>query len=189
MMPHNGHLSRRASMRMTDQDAPGLRPKIIGARVKRVEDPRLLTGQGAFADDRLCPGALHVAFRRSDQSHARISSIECSEARRMPGVVAVFTAAELEGLVNPIVATSRMKNYYATPIHLLARDKVRYVGEPIVAILAESRYCAEDAVEHISVEFEPLADVADPERAVEPGASLLHEGAGTGVVHAREFAR
>src|ERR1700724_1208882 len=123
MMLRNGHLSGRAPMRMTDQEVRGLRPKIIGARVRRVEDPRLLTGQGSFADDRVCPNALHVAFRRSDQSHARISSIECSEARRIPGVVAVFTAAEIEGFVGPIVATSRMKDYYATPIHLLARYK------------------------------------------------------------------
>jgi aerobic carbon-monoxide dehydrogenase large subunit len=176
-------------MPMIDQEAPGLRPKIIGARVKRVEDPRLLTGQGSFADDRVLPGALHVAFRRSDQSHARISSIDCAEARGILGVVAVFTAAELEGLVNPIVATSRMKDYYATPIHLLARDKVRYVGEPIVAVLAESRYLAEDALEHVSIEFESLGDVADPERAVEPGAALLHEEAGTNVLLTREFAR
>jgi len=176
-------------MHMTDQDAPGLRPKIIGARVKRVEDPRLLTGQGSFADDRICPGALHVAFRRSDHSHARILRVDCSEARKMPGIFAVFTAAELEGLVNPIVATSRMKNYYATPIHLLARDKVRYVGEPIVAVLAESRYLAEDALEHVSIEFEPLSDVTDPELAAGPGAALLHEEAGTNVLVAREFAR
>src|SRR5207248_5938421 len=179
MMPHNGHLSRRASMRMTDQDAPGLRPKIIGARVKRVEDPRLLTGQGSFADDRTCPGALHVAFRRSDHSHARILRVDYSEARGMPGVFAVFTAAELEGLVNPIVATSRMKDYCATPIDILARDKVRYVGEPIVAVLAENRYLAEDALEHIGIEFEPLPEVTNPARAIVPGAALLHEEAGT----------
>src|SRR5437773_1235377 len=128
---------------MTDE----LRPKIIGARVKRVEDPRLLTGAGSFADDRMIPGALHVAFRRSDLPHARIRSIDCSAARSLPGIAAVFTGDDLKNLVKPIIATSRMKNYHPTPINLLARGKVRYVGEPIVAVLAENRYLAEDAVE------------------------------------------
>jgi len=82
-----------------------LRPKIIGARIKRVEDPRLLAGEGAFADDRLVSGALHVAFRRSDHAHARIVSIDTAQAQAMPGVLGVFTADDLEGLVKPLVAT------------------------------------------------------------------------------------
>ena len=176
-------------MPTTETDAPGLRPKIVGARIKRVEDPRLLTGEGSFADDRISPRALHVAFRRSDHAHARIGSIDCSQARAMPGVVAVLTAPDLNDFVKPLVATSRMKNYYATPIHLLARDKVRYVGEPVVAVLAENRYLAEDALEGISVEFEPLPAVSDPELAITSEAPLLHEDAGTNVLLSREFAR
>jgi aerobic carbon-monoxide dehydrogenase large subunit len=172
-------------MPTTEQTA---RPKLVGARIKRVEDPRLLAGAGSFADDRITPAALHVAFRRSDHAHARIVSIECAEAREMPGV-AVFTAAEMQELVGPLVATSRMKNYHPTPIHVLARDKVRYVGEPIAAVLAESRYLAEDAVEEIGIEFEPLPELVDPERAAELGAPLLHEAAGTNVLVAHEFSR
>jgi carbon-monoxide dehydrogenase large subunit len=107
-------------MRMMEHDAPGLRPKIIGASVRRVEDRRLLTGQGSFAGDRTCPGALHLAFRRSDHPHARISKIDCSQARGLPGIVAVFTAAEIDRLVNPLIAVSRMKDYRPTPMHLLA---------------------------------------------------------------------
>ena len=166
-----------------------LRPKIIGARIKRVEDPRLLTGGGAFADDRVTPGALHVAFRRSDHAHARIKRIDCSAARAVAGIVGIFIGEDLERLVKPIVATSRMKNYYATPINVLARRKVRYVGEPIVAVLGESRYVAEDALDLIEIAFEPLGDVVDPEKAVRPDAPLLHEEAGSNVLVSREFVR
>jgi carbon-monoxide dehydrogenase large subunit len=85
---------------------PGLRPKNIGARVKRVEDPRLLTGQGSFTADRIVPGALHVAFRRSDQSHALISSISTSAAAEMPGVFAI--AYEPLGTVTVVSAGAKI---------------------------------------------------------------------------------
>ena len=166
-----------------------LRPKIIGARVRRVEDPRLLTGGGAFADDLGTPGALHVAFRRSDHPHARIVGIDCAAARAMPGIRAIFTGEDLDGLVKPILATSRMRNYHPTPIPVLARGKVRYVGEPVVAILGESRYLAEDALEAMEIAYEPLGDVVDPEQAALPGAPLLHEAAGSNILVSREFSR
>src|SRR6202045_4599368 len=121
------------------------RPKIVGARIKRTEDPRLLTGRGAYTDDRRVPQAAHVAFRRSEQSHARIRAVDCTAARAAPGVIAVFTADDWQDAVKPLVATSRMANYYATPIFPLARDKVRHVGEAVVGVVAESRYQAEDA--------------------------------------------
>jgi aerobic carbon-monoxide dehydrogenase large subunit len=88
----------------------GLRPKNIGARVKRVEDRRLLTGQGAFTDDRIVPGALHIAFRRSNHPHALISRIGTAAADAMPGVIGVDTARELDGLIEPVYATSRLEN-------------------------------------------------------------------------------
>jgi len=162
------------------------RPKIIGARVKRTEDPRLLTGRGSFVDDRQV-NALHVAFRRSEHAHARIVSIECAAARAAPGVIAVFTADDLA--VNPLVAASRMKGYYATPILPLAREKVRYVGEPMVGVIAENRYLAEDAAELIEIAFEPLAHAADPAEAAKSDAPLLHDAAKTNVLVAREFKR
>jgi CO/xanthine dehydrogenase Mo-binding subunit len=87
----------------------GLRPKNIGARIKRVEDPRLLTGQGSFTADRIVPGALHVAFRRSDHAHALIASICTSAAAEVPGVFAIYTAQDLHDLVEPVRASSRMK--------------------------------------------------------------------------------
>jgi aerobic carbon-monoxide dehydrogenase large subunit len=172
-------------------DAPEIhaRPKIVGARIKRTEDPRLLTGRGAFTDDRKVPGAAHVAFRRSEQSHARIRAIDCTAARAAPGVVAVFTAADWRDVVKPLVATSRMANYYATPIFPLARDKVRHVGEPVVGVVAESRYQAEDAAALIAIDYEALPPAVDPEQALRDGAPLLHEEAGTNVIVAREFKR
>ena len=165
------------------------RPKIIGARVQRVEDPRLLAGQGAFIDDLNLPGTLHVAFARSDHAHARIVAIDSTEASQIPGVLGVFTAKDIEGLMQPIRATSRMADYHATELPVLAGDKVRHVGEPVAAVVAESRYLAEDAVEQIAVTYEALGTAIDPLTMVEPGSPLLHEDAGTNVIVTRTFAR
>jgi carbon-monoxide dehydrogenase large subunit len=174
---------------MNDASEIHARPKIVGARIKRTEDPRLLTGLGAYTDDRQVPRVLHVAFRRSDQAHARIRSIDCSTARAAPGVVAVFTAEDLGEAVRPLIAISRMPSYYPTPLLPLARGKVRYVGEPVVGIIAQSRYHAEDALELVAIDYEPLAAVSDAEQAVRSGAPLLHEEAGTNVMVSREFKR
>jgi carbon-monoxide dehydrogenase large subunit len=170
-------------------DEVDARPKMIGARVTRTEDPRLLTGRGSYVDDRQVAGMLHLAFRRGDHAHALIRAIDCEAARTAPGVAAIFTAADFEGAVKPIVATSRMANYHATPMLPLARGKVRYVGEPVVAVVAESRYLAEDALERIVIDYEPLPCAIDPEDAARPGAPLLHEEAGTNLLVTREFAR
>ena len=116
---------------MTDPAEIHARPKIIGARIKRTEDPRLLTGLGAYVDDRQVQRLLHVAFRRSEHSHARIRNIDCAVARAAPGVVAVLTAEDLENLLKPLLATSRMAGYYATPISHWRAARCA-VGEPVV---------------------------------------------------------
>jgi carbon-monoxide dehydrogenase large subunit len=170
-------------------DSLEMRPKLIGARVKRTEDPRLLTGRGSFVDDRQTAKALHVAFRRSDHAHARIGVIHKQRALAAPGVVAVFTAADFAGCYTPLEATSRMPNYHPTPIMPLAQGKVRFVGEPVVAVVAESRYLAEDAAELVDVDFTPLPAALDPEAALAADAPLLHEQAGTNVLVEREFKR
>lgn len=166
----------------------GVRPRNIGARVRRVEDPRLLTGQGSYTDDRLIPHALHVAFRRSDHAHARIRAIDTAAAAGLPGVTAIVTAADL-GELEPVRATSRMADYHATALFPLAKDKVRYVGEPVVAVLAENRYLAEDALELIEIDYEELGTVVDPLAAIRDDAPLLHEEAGTNILARREFKR
>src|SRR3954469_12317178 len=165
-----------------------LRPKLIGAAIQRLEDPRLLTGHGSFVDDKRVPGLLQVAIARSPHAHARITGIDAADAANLPGVIAVVTAADLTD-VNPARATSRMKDYHATTLLALARDVVRYVGEPVVAIVAESRYVAEDALERLDISYEPLPDVTDPETAAAPGAPLLHEDAGTNILLTRTFNR
>ena len=170
-------------------DASGIaRPKIIGARVQRREDPRLLTGRGQYVDDRKIDGTVHVAFCRSDRAHARIRRIDVAEARQAPGVLGVFVAEDIDAIAGPIRATSNMPDYRATDFVPLARSKVRYVGEPVVAVVAENRYLAEDAAGLISVDLAPLPDVANPEAALED-RTLLHEEAGTNIIAAREFVR
>src|SRR5882757_8445902 len=164
-----------------------LRPRHVGAPIKRTEDPRLLTGNGEYAADRKPDRALHIAFRRSEQPHARIVRIDTTAALAAPGVVAVFTADDIAGDFKPVIPFSRMANYYATPILPLACGKVRYVGEAIVAVIATSRYLAEDALELIEIEFEPLGAVSRSEQAVAEDAPLLHEEAGSNVLIAREF--
>ncbi|UTY48469.1 xanthine dehydrogenase family protein molybdopterin-binding subunit [Sinorhizobium fredii] len=166
-----------------------LRPKLVGKRVKRTEDPRLLAGVGQYVDDMAPAGMLHVALRRSDQPHARILNIDVGEAFSVPGVIAIYDATDLENEVRPAIPTSRMPDYYATPIWPLARNKVRYVGEPVVAVVAESRYAAEDALEHITIDYEPLPFAIRQVDAVKDDAPLLHEEAGTNTIIRREFKR
>jgi aerobic carbon-monoxide dehydrogenase large subunit len=175
-----------------NDDAPHLvelRPKLVGQRIRRFEDPRLLAGAGRYVDDIAPPGVLHVALRRSDYPHALIKSIERGDALSVPGVVKIFDASDLEGDLRPAIPASRMKGYYATPIWPLARGKVRYVGEPVLAVVADSRYAAEDALEHIQIDYEPLPFAIQAEDAVADGAPLLHDEAGTNAIIAREFGR
>ncbi|HET6184905.1 MAG TPA: xanthine dehydrogenase family protein molybdopterin-binding subunit [Acetobacteraceae bacterium] len=165
------------------------RPALIGARVPRLEDPRLLTGRGRFAADRLPRDALHVAIRRSDHPHARIAAIRTEQAAAAPGVVAVFDAASLENDAMPLRAVSRMKDYHATVLRPLAADVVRYVGEPVVAVVAESRYLAEDAAELIEIDYDPLPVAVSAMEAADTAAPRLHEDAAGNVLVSRGFAR
>jgi len=164
-----------------------LRPRHVGMPIRRTEDPRLLTGNGEYTGDRKPDRALHVAFRRSEQPHADITRIDTTRARAAPGVVAVFTAEDVTADYKPVIPFSRMPNYYATPITALASKKVRYVGEAVVAVIAEDRYLAEDALELIDIEYALLGAVTDPELALSQDAPLLHEEAATNVLIAREF--
>ncbi len=154
--------------------------KLVGQRVLRNEDARLLTGRALFVDDVQLPGMLHVAFLRSDHAHARLRGIDVDRARRRPGVVAVFTAHDLGDYWKPgplLVSPPPIKNlvFRAATQVPLAKDKVRHLGEPIAMVVAESRYIAEDAVADIVVDFEPLPAVTNIETALLPDAPRIHE--------------
>src|SRR5450755_538490 len=128
--------------------------RFVGQSVVRVEDGRILTGRGRYMDDIVLPGMLEGVFVRSDVGHARVVSIDAERARSMPGVIAVITAAELEGVVFPLQVPSELPNYLRPVFHALADDKVRYAGDPIALVVAESRYLAEDARDAIEVDYE-----------------------------------
>lgn len=165
------------------------RPNLIGARIQRVEDPRLLTGHGCYVDDINLPSTLHLAFLRSDQSHARILSLDTSKAICLPGVIDAVTGADITNDLSPIRASSRMRTYQSSELPPLAKDIVRYVGEPIVAILAENRYVAEDAIDLIAVQYQPLEPLTDSIRALETTAPLLHGDSSSNLLVKREFIR
>ncbi|MDQ8708335.1 xanthine dehydrogenase family protein molybdopterin-binding subunit [Streptomyces sp. LHD-70] len=157
----------------------------IGRSVPRVEDDRLLRGNGRYVDDIALPGAVEAAFLRSPHAHARIESVDTSAALAAPGVVAVWTGddvADLPAMLNkeelrtpPGLAELLDPVVRMTPMPLLARDKVLYVGQPVAVVLAENRYLAEDALELVDVRYAPLPVVVDPEHALTPDAPLLHE--------------
>ena len=155
--------------------------KIIGKRVKRVEDPRLLTGGALFVDDVDLPNMLHAAFFRSDYAHARIKNIDTSQAKTIPGVVGVYTAEDMGDawepgppLVSPPPTLENVTFNSRRQVPLV-KDKVKHAGEIIAVVVAESRYIAEDAVEEIYVDYEPLPAVVDLEKCLEPGSTLVHE--------------
>jgi aerobic carbon-monoxide dehydrogenase large subunit len=152
----------------------------VGRRVLRNEDPRLLTGRALFVDDVQLAGMLHVAFVRSPLAHARIIDIDTSAARSRPGVVAVFTAADLGDfwrpgplLVQPPPIRDRV--FHARTQPPLARDRVRYAGEPVAMVVATDRYIAEDGAEDVFVEYDPLEAVVELERALAAASPLVHD--------------
>jgi len=167
----------------------GARPSLIGSPVKRREDERLLTGRGRFVADLVRPSMLHVAFLRSPHAHARIRAIETGAARSSTGVVAVLTADDMREDARPIRALSRMRGYTVTEMPALASGTARYAGEAVAAIVADSRYVAEDAAERIVVDYAPLHAVTDPRDAMSDGAPLLHESAARNVILSREFSQ
>jgi carbon-monoxide dehydrogenase large subunit len=160
--------------------------RYFGERIKRNEDPRLLTGQGLFVDDVDLPNMLHVAFVRSPYAHAKINSIDVSQALQREGVVAVYTANDLGDywkpgplLVSPPPVDDIVFNE-KTQVPL-AKDKVKFAGEPIVMVLAESRYVAEDALADIQIDYEPLEAVVDLEKALKSDSTLIHDEIGSNI--------
>ena len=155
----------------------------FGQPIKRNEDPRLLAGRALFTDDVQLAGMLHVAFLRSDLAHARIRSIELGGAKERPGVAAVYTADDLGEywqpgpLLVPPPPVEQLVFHPRTQVPL-AKDKVRHAGEAVAVVVAESRYLAEDALDDIFVDYEPLDAVVDLEDALKSGTPLVHDDLG-----------
>jgi aerobic carbon-monoxide dehydrogenase large subunit len=147
----------------------------IGSRVKRKEDLRLLRGVGKFVGDIHRVGMAHAAILRSVHAHARIIKINSAQAVKLPGVISVLTAADMPGLKTIPMRTGHIPGLERSQQTPVAIDKVRYVGDPVAVIVAEDRYIAEDALELIDVEYEPLAAVTDAREAMQPGAAQLHD--------------
>lgn len=155
---------------------------LIGASVKRKEDLRLIKGEGKYVADFRLPGMLHAAVVRSPHAHARLGPIRASAAMALPGVAAVITASDIGsvGLIpTRLGARPSLLAYLQPP---LAVDKVRYVGEPIAVVIAASRYLAEDAMDLIEAEYEPLPAVSDARLALEVGTPVLHAAIGGNLV-------
>ncbi len=157
--------------------------------MKRPDDPRILTGRGRYVDDIVLPRMVHVAFVRSLHAHARLVRVDVERARRAPGVAGVLTGEEARRLCKPyrgvLLHYTGMKTGAMLP---LAVERVRCVGEPIVAIAAESRAAAEDAAQRARVEYEPLPAVLDPDAALAPGAPLIHPELGDNVIYETRLA-
>jgi CO/xanthine dehydrogenase Mo-binding subunit len=163
-------------------DGDGTHPyRWVGRSVPRKEDRKLLTGRATYVADVVLPGMLHAAVLRSPHAHARIVSIDTSRARALPGVVAVLTGQEALAHVGPMPA------FCAEPVpqHAIAVDKVRFPGEAVAAVAADSRYTAEDALALIDVEYEVLEPVVDPVAAMTPEAPRVHDTLDGNVVFQR----
>jgi len=158
---------------------------VLGAPIKRREDPRFITGKGRYLDDITLPGMTFMAILRSPYAHANIRSIDTSAARAMPGVVAVIVGADISynplPMAWPAGGVSGIRNNVNTP-RILATDSVKWTGEGVAAVVAETPEQAADALEAIRVDWEPLPTVVDAEKATQPGAPQLHENAPNNIV-------
>ena len=152
-------------------DAPAIR--YTGARVKRLEDPRLLRGRGRFIDDLTLPRLAHLAFVRSPHAHALVRTIDTSAAAKLPGVLAIVTAADLAGRVRPLAPRLRGGGLTPTEVHPLATGRVRFCGEAVAAIVADSPYVAADARDLVFADYEPLPATVSLDQALAAGDVLF----------------
>lgn len=158
----------------------------VGKSIRRIEDPKFLRGKGGYIADRALPGMLHVALVKSPFAHARIVGIDTAAAEALPGVRTVITGEQAAEQCDPLPDFG--PDPAAHTWRVLAHEKVRYVGEGVVAVVAESRYVAEDGAALVDVEYEELPVINDPERALVAGSPLVHEPLGSNVAYERKFA-
>lgn len=155
----------------------------VGRSLKRKEDLRLLVGRGRFIDDIRLPNMKHAAILRSPHAHAHIKSVDASRALKHAGVHGVLTGADVAEMSDPFsVGVPVPPKYYSCAV-----DRVRFVGEPVAVVIADTRYIAEDAIELIEVDYEPLPVVMDIEEAIKPEAPVLHDNIGNNIYSHRFF--
>ncbi|MCW2916421.1 MAG: aldehyde oxidase and xanthine dehydrogenase molybdopterin binding protein, partial [Actinomycetia bacterium] len=160
------------SDQLTEPDAR----REVGSARKRSEDARLITGQTQWTDNIQLPGLCHVAFLRSPYAHARIANVDATAALQRPGVIAVFTGADLAAEQGSLPCAWPVTEDMVLPDHPpLAVTEVRYAGEPVACVVARDRYAAADALEAIDIDYEPLPPVLDMEQALQEGADKVHD--------------
>ncbi|MHB8730738.1 MAG: xanthine dehydrogenase family protein molybdopterin-binding subunit [bacterium] len=155
--------------------------RYVGARVKRIEDPKLIRGEGEYVDDLSFPGMLHAAFVRSPHAHARIVRIDLAAARALPGVRAAMAASDLPEIQKPLPALT-VADMHTVAHQPLAAGEVHYAGQPVAVVVADDPYVARDGAERAVVEYAPLPAVVDLDRAA-AGAPYVHESLGTNVAY------
>src|SRR5256884_4692346 len=156
--------------------------RYVGQRIKRTEDPRLIKGLAHYVDDIRLPDTLHVTFVRSIYAHARIVSIDATEALKAPGVVAVYTGKDIAAKVGPVPCAAALPDLKVPDYRVLAADKALFVGHPIAAVVATDKYLGRDAVDLISVDYEELPAVVDAEASAKGGA-VIHEKFGDNIAY------
>ncbi len=159
----------------------------FGKPLKRVEDPKFMTGAGAYLDDLRFPDMLHAVFVRSPYAHAKIVKMDTSRALAHPKVVGVLRAEDLEGIITDIPSVPTNAETKGTVRKVLASGVVRHVGEPVLVILAEDRYSAEDALELVEVEYDPLPSVTDAVSAMKKDAPKVHDYLGDNIAFHMKF--
>ena len=171
------------TINLNDLDRPN---SYIGKTVPRPNAVRLVQGRGNYVDDITLPRMVHVAFLRSPYAHARIGAIDAENALKVPGVLRVFTGADIARVCSPWVAVlAHLKGLKSAPQYPLAVERAVWVGEPVVAVVAESRAAAEDGVAMVEVDFDPLPVVADMETALHPDTPVIHEALGDNLAFTR----
>lgn len=147
--------------------------KLVGKRIRRREDPRLITGTATYVDDIKLPGMNHAIIVRSPYGAAKIKSIDTGKAAKHPGVVAVYTGADVKD-VGPVPCGASLPGLRVPHHHILAQDRVYFLGHPVAVVVANDNYIARDAADLVEVDYEPLGAVTDPEKAVAAGAPAVH---------------
>jgi aerobic carbon-monoxide dehydrogenase large subunit len=159
----------------------------LGKPLRRKEDYRFLTGQGRYLDDIAFAGALHAHFVRAPHAHARILSIDAAAARAAPGVAGVVTGREVAAWTTPLRMAPPIEGLNPVEMTALPIDKVRFIGDPVLCIVASDRYLAEDAAELVDVTYEELAPITDMERALAPGAPLVDDNLASNLISHQTF--